>query len=77
MEPRDLKVGEIIQLDPTTTANRMFAGCLMIVSEPKSFGCQGYVQSLGEGGNPGGQAYYRAIWTEMWPTGGTAPWLIP
>jgi hypothetical protein len=43
----------------------MFAACFMVVTEPKSFGAQGYVTALGENGEPGGQAYYRAGWDEM------------
>jgi len=75
--PFPLKVGQIVQLDPETCKNRAFAGCLLVVSEPKSFGCQGYVQSLGENGEPGGQAYYRAGWEEMHDTGGNAEFIIP
>lgn len=70
----DLKPGMVVQLSPSVS-NPMFAGCMMIVTEPKSFGAQGYVQSLGENGKPGGQAYYRAKWEEMeWV--GNAQWLI-
>lgn len=74
MEPRELKPHEIVVLRPDTTRNRMFAGCLMVVTEPKSFGAQGYVQGLGENGEPAGQAYYRAKWEEMDETGGMSPW---
>jgi hypothetical protein len=77
MTPRELKPGEIVQLVPGETRNEAFSGCLMVVSEPKDFGAQGYVQSLGEARDaPGGQAYYRAKWEEMEPTGGMAPWII-
>lgn len=55
----------VVQLSPESCRNRMFAGCFMIVTEPKPFGAQGFVQSLGEFGEPGGQAYYRANWDEM------------
>lgn len=65
-----------MQLSPDTCRNRMFAGCLMVVSEVKSWGAQGYVQGLGADGNPGGQYYYRANHEEMEPTGGMAPWLV-
>lgn len=69
MEARELKPGEIVQLNPEPVRNPMFAACLMVVSEPKSFGAQGYVQSLGAAGKAGGQAYYRAGWDEMEPVG--------
>ena len=54
----------------------MFAACLFVVSEAKAFGAQGYVQGLGENGEPGGQAYYRASWNELEETGGKVPWEI-
>ena len=49
----------------------------MTVTEPKAFGAQGFVQALGEARDaPGGQAYYRAKWEEMEPTGGMAVFVI-
>lgn len=69
MKPIELKVGQLVQLNPEIVKNKMFAACIMVVTEPKSFGAQGYVQALGENGNPGGQAYYRASWDEMEPVG--------
>lgn len=72
-EGTELKPGYVVQLSPEV-GNPMFAGCFMIVSEPKKFGAQGYVQSLGENGKPGGQAYYRAKWEEM-ELIGTAAWV--
>jgi hypothetical protein len=66
MEPRDLQPGDVVQLNPETVRNRAFAACMLIVSEPKKFGCQGYVQALGESRETaGGQAYYRPLWDEM------------
>jgi hypothetical protein len=64
MESRHLHIGDVVQLSPNVK-NRMFAGCFMVISEPKQFGAQGYVQSLGENGEPGGLAFYRASWEEM------------
>lgn len=75
MEKQELLVGEIVQLSPETCKNPMFGACLMIVTEPRGWGAQGYVQALGEAGNPGGRAYYRATWEEMERTRGTAVWL--
>jgi len=60
-----LKEGDVVQLDPDKCGNPMFGGCMMVVTEPKPWGAQGYVQSLGEDGKRGGQAYYRAKWEEM------------
>lgn len=64
MKQRILRVGGVVQISPDCK-NRMFAGCLLIVTEPKPFGCQGYVQALGENGKPGGQAYLRPRWQDM------------
>jgi hypothetical protein len=64
MTPRELEPGDVVQLAPTT-ANLMFAYCMMTVTEPKAFGAQGYVQMTGENGQPGDRAYYRAKWEDM------------
>ena len=74
MERRVLLEGDVVQLSPDV-GNPMFACCFMIVSEPKEFGAQGYVQALGENGRPGAQAYYRAKWSEMEYVG-RATWVI-
>ena len=75
MEKQSLEVGQVVQLNPETVHNPMFAGCFMTVTEPKPWGAQGYVQALGENGQPGGQAYYRAKWEEM-EVAGTAVWVV-
>jgi hypothetical protein len=74
MEKMELSKGDVVQLAPTV-GNTAFAGCFMIVSEPKSFGAQGYVQALGTREEPGGQAYYRAKWEEM-ELVGKAVWAV-
>lgn len=72
--PFPIAVGDIVQLTPDAS-NRAFAFCLMVVTEVKGFGAQGYVQVLGEAADaPGGQAYYRANWDEMTHTGGRVRW---
>lgn len=73
-----LKQYQVVQLNPETVKNPMFAGCLFVVDEIKSFGAQGYVQSLGANGEPGGQAYYRATFEEMEALNedGTVPFAI-
>jgi len=71
-----LTIGDIVQLSPELCKNPMFGGCMMVVTEPKSWGAQGYVQALGKNGQRGGQAYYRAGWAEMEKTGGVAVWDI-
>lgn len=75
MNKKGLRAGDLVQLDPVTTKNRMFAGCFMTVTEVKEWGAQGYVQALGEGGQPGGQAYYRSKWVDMEYVGHAA-WVV-
>lgn len=55
MEKQEIKEGQLVQLNPETVGNPMFSACIMVVTEPKSFGAQGYVQSLGIDGEPGGK----------------------
>jgi hypothetical protein len=71
---RQLVHGEIVQLGPAP-GNRAFAFCLMVVDEVRPWGVQGYVQALGDQRDSvGGQAYFRATWEEIEPTGGKAVW---
>ena len=74
MKQQNLMNGQLVQLNPETVKNKMFASCIMVVTEWKTFGAQGYVQSLGENGEPGGQVYYRATWEEM-EIVGNAEWV--
>lgn len=74
MEARKLEIGDLVQLSPECK-NLAFAMCIMVVTEPKSFGAQGYVQALGTRDGPGGQAYYRASWEEM-ELVGKAAWFV-
>ena len=75
MQPRQLEVGEIVQIDPAHNDGRdeqWFGGCLMVVTEPKPWGAMGYVQSAGVPG----QQFYRCKFEHMEPTGGGAHWII-
>lgn len=74
MIEQQLSHGMVVQLSPDAR-NPMFAYCMMTITEPKSWGAQGYVQALGENGKPGGQAYYRAKWEEM-ELVGQAVWVV-
>lgn len=67
MVDSDLRVGDVVQIDPEHGAR--FGGCFMIVTEPKSWGAQGYVQVPA-----GGQAYYRCPTAAMVRIG-TAEWV--
>lgn len=74
MKQQALNAGQLVQLNPERVRNPVFASCIMVVTEPKAFGAQGYVQAPGADGQPGGQAYYRAKWEEMEPVG-MAEWV--
>jgi len=67
----DLEVGDVIQIDPES--DDRFAGCLMIVTEPKTWGAQGYVSVP----NPGcpARAFYRCK-KENFVRIGHAEWMV-
>lgn len=70
MDPRNLLAGEVMQINPES--DDRFGGCLMVVTEPKSWGARGYCPMPGSDG----VAYYRCIFADMEPTGGQAEWII-
>ena len=76
MEPRDLKVGEIVQLKPELERGEMwFGGCLLVVSELATWGARGYVKDGGVNGKSY-SAYIDVDWADMVPTGGTTVWIL-
>jgi hypothetical protein len=66
---KDLKVGDIVQVTPD---KEMWCGCMVVVTELKNFGIQGYVQSAGVPG----QQYIRLNFDDFEPTGGKAIWVV-
>ncbi len=68
---RPPEVGDIYQIDPAT--DDCFGACLLIVTEVKSWGVQGYVQIPGRDGT-GGQAYVRKKWQDIYLVG-MAEWI--
>ena len=64
-----IEVGDIVQVDPGVET---FGGCMVVVSEVKSWGIQGYVQSAGVGG----QQYIRLEFQNFELTGGKAIWSV-
>lgn len=69
MKQSSLKIGDIVQIDPEHDG--MFGGCLMIVTEPKEWGAQGYVRVPGK---EGGNAFYRCEYENM-ELVGCAEWI--
>jgi hypothetical protein len=68
MEKRQLERGEIMQINPGHA--EAFGGCLMVVTNPKPWGAQGYVLIPG-----GASAHYRCSFTDMEPVG-RAAWVV-
>jgi len=71
----DIKVGSIVQIDPTIMRGDVpwaFAGCLVIVTEVKHWGIQGYAIGVGADG----RFYVRVEYGQFEPTGGEAAWMV-
>ena len=64
-----IEIGSIVQVDPN---KEVFGGCMVVVTEVKSWGIQGYVQSAGVEG----QQYIRLPFEEIYVTGGRAVWSV-
>lgn len=65
MKKRELVKGDIVQLCPDY--GKGFGGLLLIVTEPKEFGCQGYVLDYwsDEAITYKGKAYLRPSWDKI------------
>ena len=63
MRPINLQVGDIVQIDPAH--DEVFGGCFMQVTEPKSWGAQGFVVALPTKHTKFGRAYYRCKFENM------------
>lgn len=59
MDKRTLRVGDVVQIDPEHDPR--FGACFMAVTEPTTWGAQGFVQVPGSAG----QAYYRCPFEGM------------
>ena len=66
---RAYDVGDLVQVNPSV---EVFGGCIVVVTEPKSWGVQGYVQSAGVPG----QQYIRLKFADIEWTGGKAVWSV-
>ena len=64
-----IEIGSIVQVDPS---REVFGGCMVVVTEIKSWGVQGYVQSAGVEG----QQYIRLAFADFVDTGGKAIWEV-
>lgn len=66
--------GDIVQIDPGHDVT--FGGCLLMVTEVKSWGVQGFVAIPEKGGGTPGEAYYR-IEHGKYKRIGPAMWVPP
>lgn len=64
-----MNVGDIVQVNPEV---EVFGGCMVVVTEIKPWGIQGYVQSAGVPG----QQYIRLKTQQIEATGGRAVWVV-
>ena len=64
-----IEIGDIVQVDPS---KEVFGGCMVVVTEVKSWGIQGYVQSAGVEG----QQYIRLTFEDFESTGGKTIWSV-
>lgn len=64
-----IAVHDIVQVNP---AKEVFGGCMVVVTEVKTWGIQGYVQSAGVPG----QQFIRLKFEEIENTGGKAVWIV-
>lgn len=64
-----VEYGDIVQVDP---GKETFGGCLIVVTEVKEWGIQGYIQNAGQEG----QAYIRLKFEDFESTGGKAVWVV-
>ena len=55
MNPTDLKVGHVVQLNPETCRNPMFGASFLVVTDTRDWGAQGYVQIVGSTDRPTGR----------------------
>ena len=62
-------IGQIAQVNPEY---EMFGGCMVVITEQKDWGIQGYVQSAGVPG----QQYIRLKHKDFELTGGEAVWVV-
>ncbi len=62
-------IGQIAQVSPEY---HMFGGCMVVITEQKDWGIQGYVQSAGIPG----QQYIRLKHKDFELTGGKAIWVV-
>ena len=68
-EDDEIKVSDIVQVSPD---KEMFGGCMVVVTEVKSWGIQGYVQSV----SIKGQHYIRLANDDFESTGGKVVWIV-
>jgi len=64
MEKRNLNPGDVVQLKPN---HEHYAEMLLVVTSPRTFGCQGYLLSWApfEGVSFKGKSFFKVSWDQM------------
>lgn len=68
-----VKPNSVVQIAPES--DERFGGCLLVVTEVRTWGVQGYVNNCANK-NERGLAYYRANWADIEYVG-EAQWIVP
>ncbi len=63
MDKRELKPGDVVQLAPSD--DHAFGGCFMLITEPKSWGAQGFIALPTERGRIPSSAFFRCKFEAM------------
>jgi hypothetical protein len=75
MKKTELKVGDIVQIRPNLGS--FFDGCFMVITEPKSWGAQGYIPHPQQNNEDGSVSvpYFRCKFEDM-EFVGKAVWVL-
>lgn len=72
---QNVSVGDIVQVNPKTAEDLMFVGCLVVVTEVKSWGIQGYVPVPTSRDEAPGLAFVRLA-ADKFVRVGAVEWMI-
>jgi hypothetical protein len=77
MEKRKLEIGDVVQLNPEGIYSDRYPGYLLVITEPKEWGCQGYILAPNhfESVRYKNLAYIRAKFEDIEYVG-KLPWIL-
>jgi hypothetical protein len=62
MQPGELEIGDVVQIDPGVA---IFGGTFMLVTSVRSWGAQGFIAMPARSGAPLARAYVRCRWESI------------